>query len=256
MPLVYEQACKDAPRESLSAAQEQHQQACYAAFLTPGTLCQSLNHQMRIQILFPCHAGVHQVSTQPVRFSSKYRNFRNQNYETHGQKGIKNTNFETKFNYHYFILKTRQKTFFLLVQILSSVCGYVQRILKVPLDETSGTSTTKRLENVHYINIYYCKQKGVIYQESHVIYMGGGANKQKRKSKPAEYLKRSLAEKSAGLVVNKYQSEYFPVLLNSHSTCPCFAYAAQYCQKPVKERHHIYKKLKLSLKRNQFFQIK
>jgi hypothetical protein len=49
----------------------------------------------------------------------------------------------------------------------------------------------------------------------------------KRKKKLAEYLtllKRSLTEKPAGLVA--YQSEYFPVMLHGHSSCPYFAYAA------------------------------
>ena len=50
MPLVHEQACKDALRVSLFAAQEQPQQASYAAFLAHGTL---------YQILFPIHTGVH-----------------------------------------------------------------------------------------------------------------------------------------------------------------------------------------------------
>lgn len=42
MPLVSEQACKDALRVSLSAAREQPLQESYAAFLAPGTPYQNL----------------------------------------------------------------------------------------------------------------------------------------------------------------------------------------------------------------------
>jgi hypothetical protein len=56
-----------------------------------------------------------------------------------------------------------------------------------------------------------------------------GSRKKERNKKPAEYLtllKRSLTEKPAGLVAYMYRSEYFPVILHGHSSCPYFAYAA------------------------------
>jgi len=100
MSLVSELACKYATQVSLSAAQEQHQQACDAAFFTPWDSQPEFEPPDEELYAFSmsCWHSLGMYLSN-YRFSSKDRYFRNQNFQNMYRKGLKNKNFEMIFIY-------------------------------------------------------------------------------------------------------------------------------------------------------------